>query len=712
MMQQVAAKSSDIAALPIEVDVNTSTPSGDTEGSVFADLLQQSKQAVNTSPEQKESNISEQEKASETIDEPSTSVKSSEKASVDPDTSVDPDASVDTEGETTSSQSTDDARTSGSNRDQTESSNGSRTPVKPTPLSGDSQPEEDIPNLHDGDLISEVTRIEEHSRYFTTVPDISPDYTRQSDDVEIESGVSSVADDVLSLIEYVEKIQSNLGSEIQTHGANVTERLASILGRDVASTPNSSETPEVVSNVDADENAEVLNTLTKKLSEILETEPADVTAISEALLRYKQTPSPDLPRVEEVGIDDPNRLAEAVRASLDSADTEPTVSVDANGIASTDNASQNQTEVLTEIVGLINRAISPDTNENAGEINVLDNESEASQLAIDVELVKQVLNQENPRYVSQPDVPTVVASSTSTTSNNAVQSEETQLHNSVELALGLQSEPVQDASIQRIAEAVVTSVPSPTPQLQEQVKGALNNAVAEITKQIEQGHEPAINLEDVIAQTLTENGVTVTPQLTAHIEQHINQTSGFLNIAQHIADARYALDAGSSTDVSVGETTRLQVETQHSQQQTQQIDKAVNFHTPEGKQQINEKIRWMVNARQSMAEIRLDPPELGSMQVRVNVSGDAASVSFVVQSQVARDAIADAMPKLREMLSEQGIDLGEAFVQQQDRQNQHDAQEQGFASGQHEGFDFDDEESTVIEQRVTRDMKGGVDAYA
>ena len=712
MMQQVAAKSSDIAALPIEVDVNTSTPSGDTEGSVFADLLQQSKQAVNTSPEQKESNISEQEKASETIDEPSTSVKSSEKASVDPDTSVDPDASVDTEGETTSSQSTDDARTSGSNRDQTESSNGSRTPVKPTPLSGDSQPEEDIPNLHDGDLISEVTRIEEHSRYFTTVPDISPDYTRQSDDVEIESGVSSVADDVLSLIEYVEKIQSNLGSEIQTHGANVTERLASILGRDVASTPNSSETPEVVSNVDADENAEVLNTLTKKLSEILETEPADVTAISEALLRYKQTPSPDLPRVEEVGIDEPNRLAEAVRASLVSADTEPTVSVDANGIASTDNASQNQTEVLTEIVGLINRAISPDTNENAGEINVLDNESEASQLAIDVELVKQVLNQENPRYVSQPDVPTVVASSTSTTSNNAVQSEETQLHNSVELALGLQSEPVQDASIQRIAEAVVTSVPSPTPQLQEQVKGALNNAVAEITKQIEQGHEPAINLEDVIAQTLTENGVTVTPQLTAHIEQHINQTSGFLNIAQHIADARYALDAGSSTDVSVGETTRLQVETQHSQQQTQQIDKAVNFHTPEGKQQINEKIRWMVNARQSMAEIRLDPPELGSMQVRVNVSGDAASVSFVVQSQVARDAIADAMPKLREMLSEQGIDLGEAFVQQQDRQNQHDAQEQGFASGQHEGFDFDDEESTVIEQRVTRDMKGGVDAYA
>ena len=113
-----------------------------------------------------------------------------------------------------------------------------------------------------------------------------------------------------------------------------------------------------------------------------------------------------------------------------------------------------------------------------------------------------------------------------------------------------------------------------------------------------------------------------------------------------------------------------------------------------------------------MAEIRLDPPEMGSMQVRVNVSGEAASVNFVVQSAAARDAIADAMPKLRDMLSEQGIELGEAFVQQQDRQA-HDGQDenQGFAGTGNEAFDYEEEDVNVIEQPVTRQLQGGVDAY-
>ena len=703
-MQQVAAKSSDIAALPIEV--NTTTTNGDSESSVFADLLQQSKHALNTSTKRKESNIPEQEKISETAEEVKASVKKSGKVSVEPD------KLVDTKDEQASSRPADDANVSRPSRDETESSHRNTVPVKPVPLSVDTQRDADILNLHDVDFESEITRIDEQSRYFTTIPDVPPVNVSDSEQAVIDGGVSNVADDVLSLIGYAEKIQPNSGSEIQTREANVIERADSTQSSDLASTPNPTETLEAASNANPDENIEALNGLANKLSVILEAEPTDVTSISEALLRYKQTPSPDLPRVEEVGVKSANTLDNASRESVVSSETELTVSLEASGIAITDNTSQEHTDVLTGIAKLINRAISPETKADADGTDVLDNESVGSQLAIDVELVKQVLNQESSRYVSQPEVPTSGESYLSTAPNSGVQIEETHSTSSVELAFGLQSEPVQAATIQRITESVVAVVPNATPQLQEQVKGALSSAVAEISAQIEQGHEPAINLDDVIAQTLVENGVNVTPQITAHIEQQISQSQGFLNLAQQIADARYTLDSNTGADVSVSETTRLQVENQHTQQQTQASEKPAAFQTPEGKQQITEKIRWMVNARQSMAEIRLDPPEMGSMQVRVNVSGEAASVNFVVQSAAARDAIADAMPKLRDMLSEQGIELGEAFVQQQDRQA-HDGQDQnqGFAGTVNEAFDYEEEDVNVIEQPVTRQLQGGVDAY-
>ena len=106
------------------------------------------------------------------------------------------------------------------------------------------------------------------------------------------------------------------------------------------------------------------------------------------------------------------------------------------------------------------------------------------------------------------------------------------------------------------------------------------------------------------------------------------------------------------------------------------------------------------------------------MQVRVNVAGDAASVSFVVQSQQAKDALAEAMPKLRDMLSEQGIELGDAEVRKDNSSNnEHGQQLAGEANqgrverGENDGLD-EMEGTRVIEQPVTRAAKGGIDFYA
>merc|ERR1712000_191194 len=156
----------------------------------------------------------------------------------------------------------------------------------------------------------------------------------------------------------------------------------------------------------------------------------------------------------------------------------------------------------------------------------------------------------------------------------------------------------------------------------------------------------------------------VVASMTARVD---GQASQFLNLmTQSQASAQHAI-AGlvNPTESVIQENSQLRAEASKTQQQFEGFDKAVNIHKSDGQQQLGEKIRWMVNARNTMAEIRLDPPELGSMQVRVNVSGDAATVNFVVQSAQARDALAQAEPRLREMLAEQGINLGESFVSQQ-----------------------------------------------
>ena len=267
------------------------------------------------------------------------------------------------------------------------------------------------------------------------------------------------------------------------------------------------------------------------------------------------------------------------------------------------------------------------------------------------------------------------------------------------------------------AERMVATMPSG--QQQQAVKANIIAGINEFQQQVEQGREPGIDLSAIVADAAKDAAVSteMVASMTAKVD---SQASQFLNLmSQTQASAQHAiLGLVAQTDTVMQENSQLRAEASKTQQQFEGFDKAVNIHKSEGQQQLNEKIRWMVNARNTMAEIRLDPPELGSMQVRVNVAGDAASVSFVVQSQQAKDALAEAMPKLRDMLSEQGIELGDAEVRKDNSSNNENGQQlageanQGRGErGENDGLD-EMEGTRVIEQPVTRAAKGGIDFYA
>ncbi|WP_175736243.1 flagellar hook-length control protein FliK [Burkholderia ambifaria] len=95
---------------------------------------------------------------------------------------------------------------------------------------------------------------------------------------------------------------------------------------------------------------------------------------------------------------------------------------------------------------------------------------------------------------------------------------------------------------------------------------------------------------------------------------------------------------------------------------------------------LSQKVVFLSNAHQQSAELTLNPPDLGPLQVVLRVADNHAHALFVSQHAQVRDAVEAALPKLREAMEAGGLGLGSAtvsdggFAQQQNPQ-------QSFAGG-------------------------------
>lgn len=78
--------------------------------------------------------------------------------------------------------------------------------------------------------------------------------------------------------------------------------------------------------------------------------------------------------------------------------------------------------------------------------------------------------------------------------------------------------------------------------------------------------------------------------------------------------------------------------------------------------EVGQKVVLMVNRLESRAELTLTPPHMGRVEVSISVNGDQTSAAFVSASPAAREALEQALPRLREILAEAGITLGQASV--------------------------------------------------
>lgn len=158
------------------------------------------------------------------------------------------------------------------------------------------------------------------------------------------------------------------------------------------------------------------------------------------------------------------------------------------------------------------------------------------------------------------------------------------------------------------------------------------------------------------------------------------------NLGKLIEEKQQGSDTNISSVQQAGQGSHQVSGSQVSLQRTDPVNSAnIQLTRDFAGEQVAEKVQMMMSKNLKNIDIRLDPPELGRLQIRMQVTGEGTSVHFTVSNPQARDAIEHTMPRLREMLAQQGVQLGESSVQQQasgQQRGQYSDKAQGSDLGQ------------------------------
>ena len=128
-----------------------------------------------------------------------------------------------------------------------------------------------------------------------------------------------------------------------------------------------------------------------------------------------------------------------------------------------------------------------------------------------------------------------------------------------------------------------------------------------------------------------------------------------------------------------------------------------------------QKVSWVSTQQNQTAELHLNPPDLGPMTVVLSVSDNQATAVFSSPHSAVRDAIENAMPRLRESMAENGISLGNTSVNDQSPRDPGFAdQRSGGGSRSSSGIDADGAAAPAasLPTMPTRRHNGMVDTFA
>jgi len=88
----------------------------------------------------------------------------------------------------------------------------------------------------------------------------------------------------------------------------------------------------------------------------------------------------------------------------------------------------------------------------------------------------------------------------------------------------------------------------------------------------------------------------------------------------------------------------------------------VPFDDPRFGGALSERVQWLVKEGIQSAELTLHPQDMGPIRIDMSIDGTAASIDFAATQADTRAAIEQALPRLRDLLADQGLELGGAQI--------------------------------------------------
>ncbi|MBL0625455.1 flagellar hook-length control protein FliK [Aeromonas jandaei] len=295
-----------------------------------------------------------------------------------------------------------------------------------------------------------------------------------------------------------------------------------------------------------------------------------------------------------------------------------------------------------------------------------------------------------------------------------------------------------------------TADSNPAPTAQSAREGAATAPVS-VTTQSAQAPAPAsaepvmVAPQQVLAQVESQGPQAPLSTISAGIQQMEAAGATPLRKSAQL-DVKPKVDSANQSVVvteAASESSQSQ-SVQHSQNSQPQVQVAEN-RTPsaaEGAQrrepqnlphlklagqeapaELHQKVNLMLADKLQQAEIQLDPIGLGKMKIQIQIDASSqASVHFVVQHGQTREMLEQAMPRLRDMLAGQGIQLGQTQVQHQSQQQQQQGQatsggqgqqgQSGGQSGSGRGQEPRDVTTSTLNVLVESTNGSGIDFYA
>lgn len=168
----------------------------------------------------------------------------------------------------------------------------------------------------------------------------------------------------------------------------------------------------------------------------------------------------------------------------------------------------------------------------------------------------------------------------------------------------------------------------------------INNADSLLTSNL-------LDLENQLAELKANNSLKLNNSITAAA------------ISQRVLASDLALDSANQ-NISINNIGTNLRSTEINSVNLPELKAPVS--SPDWGPALNQRITWMVANSLQNANITVNPPNLGPLEINIQTDQNKTNVQFIVSSSEVRQAIQDAIPSLGKMLESSGLQLGQADI--------------------------------------------------